>query len=154
MRNGNNYWLLTDDGYLEFHGGGHLQNSHGEIMSSYNGKKAAIGRDGIQGGLTEILLRAMEGVKLTDEYVIGLMTEAGLRFRMENPDDKMRNMNNWYWDLRENLKENETRRIKLPDEVVEYYKQFEPKWKRVEEGFYWCGLYKCCRCNCEISCRS
>jgi murein DD-endopeptidase MepM/ murein hydrolase activator NlpD len=125
--NGNNYWLLTDDGYLEFHGGGYLQNSHGEIMSTYKGSKA-IGKQYIQGGLTTILETAMEEAELTDEYVIGLMAEAGLRFRTNNPDN-IHDMDSWYWDLRENLSENEVRRIKLPDEVVEYYRQFEPKWE-------------------------
>ena len=124
-----NYWLLTDDGYLEFHGGGFLRNSHGEIMSAYNGTKA-IGKKPIEGGLDTILNQGMaEDEKIDRNKVIDLMLEAGLNYRTTNSDD-ISDRESWYWDLKENLVDNEVRRVKLPESVVEYYKQFEPHWEK------------------------
>lgn len=128
-----NYWLLTDDGYLEFHGGGFLRNSHGEIMSAYNGTKA-IGKKPIEGGLDTILNRGMaEDEKIDRNKVIDLMLEAGLNYRTKNSDE-ISDRGSWFWDLKENLANNEVRRVKLPESIVEYYKQFEPGWRMSTGG--------------------
>ena len=126
-----NYWLITDDGYLEFNGGGWLRNSHGEIMANYNGNKA-IGSIGIQTGLKHILNEALEDGEYTDDAVIKMMGQAGLNCYTTNFDQ--RNKESWMWDLKENMTLNDKRRIKLPDEVVEYYGLFEPGW-RMSSGF-------------------
>ena len=126
----NNYWLLTDDGYLEFHGGGYLRNSHGEIMSEYNGAKP-IGNAYIESGLDVIINKAApnDGKGFDRSYIINMMCEAGLNYRTKNPDN-INNSDGWRWDIKENLTNNAVRRIKLPESVAEYYKQFEPSWEK------------------------
>jgi len=47
------HWLLTDDGFLEFHGGGWLKNKDGFILDPF-GKK--IGSDYIESGLDNMVI--------------------------------------------------------------------------------------------------
>lgn len=119
---------------MDFHGGGYLKNSHGFIMKDYIAeqtptKEKYLGSGGIQGGLLKIVNAAFgKNDKKDDSYVIDLLLDAGTNYYVKEGkvvDDP----ENWMWDLSENLRVNEARRIKLPDEVREYYEQFKPGWK-------------------------
>ena len=140
-----NYWLLTKEGYLEFHGGGYLRNEYGPVMADYCGGDA-IGSSGIETGLWKIFDYAVQNraerngkgstpgkITYDRDRIIDTMLGCGLNYYVNS--DIINERREWYWDLRENLDNRESTRIKLPAEIIEYYRQFEPGWKPVEGGF-------------------
>ena len=136
-----NFWLLTDDGYLEFHGGGFLRNEKGYVYSEYQGTEI-IGSEGVETGLWKIFNYALSGngngnggaETCSRDRIIDRMVESGLNYYVNG--DIINERENWYWDLKENREQNGTRRIKLPREVRKFYRrEFEPHWRQVEGGF-------------------
>ncbi|MBN2627368.1 MAG: M23 family metallopeptidase [Spirochaetales bacterium] len=140
------YWLLTRDGYLEFHGGGYLRNEYGPVSLTYDNSKS-IGSRGIETGLLNIFNYASEegegrnnGKTETSashpysrEEIIETMLQGGLNYYVNSGN--INEQSNWYWNLKDNQDYNSNRRIKLPPKVYTFFRQFEPGWKRVENGF-------------------
>jgi murein DD-endopeptidase MepM/ murein hydrolase activator NlpD len=97
------YWLLTEDGSLEFHGGGWLKNSSGFILDPF-GKQ--IGSEYIESGLDNILNYGVDREAnpkdvIARNDIIDNMLESCLNYYV--PDEKdSDDRKNWYWDLSEN----------------------------------------------------
>ena len=105
-----NHWLLTDDGFLEFHGGGWIKDKYGYIIGSDNEK---IGAKGIQSGLEDLYADFSQDE--TQDDIINLMLDARLNYFVEEGKDT-EDSNNWYWDL----EENEGKRIPIPKEISDF----------------------------------
>ena len=139
-----NYWLLTDDGYLEFHGGGYLKYNGDYIYhpKKDKGEYTPVGKKGIESGLIQIL-NLNEPDKYDQEMAIRMMLDAGLQYyKVENKDGESNqdefDLNSLYWNVKENLDSRETRRIKLDEalyqNLIENY--CHTGWEMVEGGHF------------------